>query len=136
MFFSVSACLASCCACGDCSFSDANVDCEVAFSDSDCEFVQPQTLSPVRKREASVALEPETEMNIEGPPVKAVPKNGQKKAHAAKFAFHSRTRMYETQSAAATRRDAFATNGDVVTSGSTGCGQRDGGGRRDIRPRV
>ena len=55
-------------------FSHVNVDCEVVFSDSGCESVEPQTLSPFRKREASVALERETEMNIEGPPVKAVPK--------------------------------------------------------------
>ena len=55
-------------------FSDANLDCEVVFSDSGCEFVEPQTLSPFRNREASVALERETDMNIEGPPVKAVPK--------------------------------------------------------------
>ena len=41
------------------------------FSDSDCELVEPQTLS--RKLEASVALECETEMNMEGPLVKAVP---------------------------------------------------------------
>ena len=34
--------------------------------------------------------------------------------HAAKFAFESGTRMYERQSAAATRMDAFATNGDVA----------------------
>ena len=50
------------------------MDCEVVFSDSGCEFVEPQTLSPLRKREARVALERETEMNIEGSPVKAVPK--------------------------------------------------------------
>ena len=54
-------------------FSDANVDCEVVFSDSGCEFVEPQTLSPLRKREASVALERETEMNIEGSPVRKRP---------------------------------------------------------------
>ena len=43
------------------------------WSDSDCEFDQPQTFSLSRKREACVALECETEKNIEGPPVKAVP---------------------------------------------------------------
>ena len=39
-----------------------------------------------RIREASVALECETEMNFEGSPVKAAPEAGQKQAHAAKFA--------------------------------------------------
>ena len=45
----------------------------------------------------------------------------QKQAHAEKFAFQSCSRMYAKQSAAVTRRDAFATNGDVActTSGST-----------------
>ena len=44
--------------------------CEIVFFDP---FVDPQTLSLSRKRGASVALECETDMKIEGPPVKAVP---------------------------------------------------------------
>ena len=54
-------------------FSDVTVVCEVVFSNSDCEFVQPQTFSRSREREASVAFECETEVNFEGPPVRAVP---------------------------------------------------------------
>ena len=56
------------------------------FSDSDCEFVEPQTFSLSNKREASVALECETVMSIERPPVKSCARSGQKQAHAAKFA--------------------------------------------------
>ena len=52
--------------------SDVNVVCEVVFCDSDCEFVELQTSSLSGKREASVALGCETEMNLEGPSVKAV----------------------------------------------------------------
>ena len=38
-------------------FSDANVDCEAVFPDSDCALVEPQTFfSSLEKREASVAL--------------------------------------------------------------------------------
>ena len=36
--------------------SDANVDCEVVFSDSSCEFVEPQTLSPLRENAKQVSL--------------------------------------------------------------------------------
>ena len=53
-----------------------NLVCEVGFpsvSVSDCEPVDPQTFSFSGKRCASVVLECEAKMNIEGPPVKAVP---------------------------------------------------------------
>ena len=53
-------------------FSDVQVVCEVVFSDSDSECVEPQTFPLSRRREASVALDCETEMSMEGPPVKAV----------------------------------------------------------------
>ena len=46
-------------------FPDVNVVCE--FSDSDFEFVEPQTCSPSNKREASVAWECETEVKIDRP---------------------------------------------------------------------
>ena len=49
-------------------FSDMNVVSEVV-----CEFVAPGTSSLSRKRDASVALESETKMNIEGPFAKAAP---------------------------------------------------------------
>ena len=39
----------SCCACCDRSFSNVNVVGEFVFSDSDCEFVEPQTLLSVQK---------------------------------------------------------------------------------------
>ena len=70
-FFFVCGCSASFCACGDCFFLGCECDwvCEVVFTDSDCEFVEPQTF-PLQNGEASVALEGETEMNVEGPPVK------------------------------------------------------------------
>ena len=44
-------------------FSDVNMNvvCNVVFTDSDCELVEPQTISLSRKREASVVLESETE---------------------------------------------------------------------------
>ena len=50
--------------------------CDVDLSSasvSDCEIVEPHTSSLSRKRDASVALECETKMNIEGSAVKAVP---------------------------------------------------------------
>ena len=48
----------------------------MVVSESDCEFGEPQTFfSLFRQKEASVALECETEMNIEGPQVKAVPES-------------------------------------------------------------
>ena len=47
--------------------SDVNVVCEVVFSDSECEFVELETLSPSTKRDAIVALECETRANTEGP---------------------------------------------------------------------
>ena len=43
------------------SFSLVDVVCDVVFSDSDCEFVKPQTCLSPEKREASVALECETD---------------------------------------------------------------------------
>ena len=52
--------------------SPASVASDVVFSDSDCELGTPQIFSLSRQREASVALECETEMKSEGPPVKAV----------------------------------------------------------------
>ena len=85
--------------------SDVHVVCQVVFSDSDFDFVEPQTFSLTRKREASVALECETEMNVEGPPVKAAPEAGQKQAHAAKFAERRRH-----------QKRPFATNSDLVRS--------------------
>ena len=68
-------------------FSDVNLVCEAVFCDSDCEIVEPQTFSFSRKREASVALECETEMNIEGPPVRAVPESIRKRPtpHSSPF---------------------------------------------------
>ena len=56
-----------------------------------------------RKCEASVALECETEMNLEGPPVKAVPEAVRKRAHAVKHASQSSTRIKEKQSADSTQ---------------------------------
>ena len=41
-------------------FSNVNVVCEVVFSDSNCEYVEPQTFSLSRNRETRVALECET----------------------------------------------------------------------------
>ena len=46
-------------------FSNVTVVCDVVISGSDCAFVEPQTPSLSRKREASVALECERETNIE-----------------------------------------------------------------------
>ena len=57
------------------------------FSDSD-EFDEPQTVSP-KKREASVALECQMEMNIEGPSDKAA-RICQEKFHTAKVRFSRR----------------------------------------------
>ena len=71
-------------------------------------------LSLSRKREASVALECETEMNFEGPPVKAVPEPVRKRP--TRQSIQSSTRIHEKQSAAATRRNASTTNGDLVWS--------------------
>ena len=56
--------------------SNVNVVCQgFFFSDSNCEFVEPQIFSLSRTREASVARESETDMHIEGPPIKAVPES-------------------------------------------------------------
>ena len=55
-----------------------------------CQFVEPQTFSFSRKREASVALACETEMNIEGLPVKAVPDVVRNRPTPQKFAFPER----------------------------------------------
>ena len=55
--------------------SNVNVVFQFLFSDSNCEFVEPQIFSLSRTREASVARECETDMNIEGPPVKAMPES-------------------------------------------------------------
>ena len=46
-------------------FSNANVVCDFFF-DSERQFVEPADLLFSRRREASVAVECETEMNIEG----------------------------------------------------------------------
>ena len=46
--------------------------CEVVFCDSDCEFVEPQTFSFSRQREACV-LESQENMNFKEAPVKALP---------------------------------------------------------------
>ena len=86
-------------------FSDANLDCEVVFSDSGCEFVEPQTLSLFRKREASVALERETDMNIEGPPVKAVPKAVRNRPSPQSSPFKAAPECVRSR---ATRRDVYA----------------------------
>ena len=48
-------------------FSDVNVDCEVVFSDPDCEIVEPQNLSLSSTREASVVLERETTEDVNPP---------------------------------------------------------------------
>ena len=61
--FLVCACFASCCVMVTVPYSDANLVRELVFSVSDCEFIELQTYSPTRKREANVALECETEMN-------------------------------------------------------------------------
>ena len=45
-------------------FSDVNLDFEVVFSDSDWEFVEPQTCSVPSKRKASVVLESETKTKM------------------------------------------------------------------------
>ena len=55
------------------SLWQVNVSCDVVVSDSGFEIVEPQTFSLSRKREASVAVECETKMHAEGPPVKTVP---------------------------------------------------------------
>ena len=47
---------------------------DVVVSVPDCEVMKPQTFSLSRKRDAGVALERETKMNIEGRPVNAVPR--------------------------------------------------------------
>ena len=44
-------------------FSDVNVVYGVVFPDSDCDFVEPQTFCITRNREASVAVECETQMS-------------------------------------------------------------------------
>ena len=84
-------------------FPDVTVDCEVVFTDSDCEFVEPQAFSHSRKREASVALECETEMSVEGPPVKLVPESVWRR-RIAKHDVRSITGIFEKQSAAAKER--------------------------------
>ena len=69
-------CCASVGAC--CDFSLLECECGLSgffFSDSNCEFVEPQIFSLSRTREASVARECETDMNIEGPLVKAMPES-------------------------------------------------------------
>ena len=38
-------------------FSEVDVACEVVFCDSDCEFVEPQTVSLSRKRKVIAILE-------------------------------------------------------------------------------
>ena len=94
-----------------------NLVCEWGFpsvSVSDCETVDPQTFSFSGKRCASVALECEAQMNIEGPPVKAVPKAVRNRPTTQKCAFQSSARMGKEQSAASTRRDAIAADCDVA----------------------
>ena len=68
-------------------FLNVNVVCEVDFCDLDCDFVQPQTFSLSRKREACVASECETEMNIEGPLRQSCASSCQETTHAAQFTF-------------------------------------------------
>ena len=93
-----------------------SVDWEVVFlSDSDCEFVEPQTVSFSRKREASVALECETVMNFEGPPVKAVPESVRRRPTRQRTLFKAAPRNYEKQQSS-TRRNASTTNGDLAWS--------------------
>ena len=61
-------------------------------------------------------------MNIEGPHVKGVPEAVRKQPRTQQSSlFKSSTSMYAKQSTAATRRNAFTTNGDLAwfTSGST-----------------
>ena len=65
-------------------FSNVNVVCGDVFSDSDCEFVEPQTSLP-ENGEASMALECETEMNIEGTARQSCARSGQKQTHTAKL---------------------------------------------------
>ena len=60
--------------------------CFVMFRfDSDCEFVKPWTFSLSRQRDAGVALECETTMNIEWPSDKAV-LNSQEQVYTSKLA--------------------------------------------------
>ena len=55
------------------------------FSDSDCEFVEPQTLLLTRKREASVALESETERTIGSRKRKLPPRTARERVLIAKM---------------------------------------------------
>ena len=99
-----------------------NVVCEVVFSYSGCEFVEPQTffLSP-ENREATVALECETEMHTEGPPVTAVPEAVRNRPTPQSTPFKAAPESMRSRAAPPTRRHAFETNGDLdcSTSGST-----------------
>ena len=58
-------------------FSNVNVDCGVVPSDSECEFVEPQTLSLSRKREASF-VQSRKDINFDGALVKALPTSRRK----------------------------------------------------------
>ena len=53
-------------------FLNVHVACEAVFSDSDCEFVEPRTLSLTRKRKAC-CVESQENMNFDEAPVKAPP---------------------------------------------------------------
>ena len=53
-------------------------------------------------------------MNLEGPPVKAVPESIGEKTHAAKFASQNSARMFAKQGAASTRRDTVGHQADIA----------------------
>ena len=79
----------------------------MVVSDSDFEFVEPQTLS----RESGVGVG--QKMDIEGPR-KSCARVHQEKTLAAQFALQSSARLYAKQSIAFTRGNAFATDCNVA----------------------
>ena len=109
-------------------FSNVNVVCEVVYFDSDCEFVEPQTFSLSRKRQASVALEGETETNIEGPPVKAVRESARRRPMPQGSLFEA---VPEGMQSRAPSQLEGTPSQQTATRG-----KRHGGGRRCIGPGV
>ena len=94
----------------ECSFGEV---CVVVSSGSDCEFVEPQTFSPPENAKRVWLWSVRQTWILKDRP-QSCARICQEKTFAAKFAFSSSARMYAKQSAACTRRDAFATNGDVA----------------------
>ena len=97
-------------------FSDASVDCEVVFSGSDRKVVEPHSFLS-RKRDASAALECETDMYFGRLPVKVLTEAARNKP-TPKYVVQSSSRICKKQSDATTRRNASATNGDLAWSTS------------------